>query len=101
MEIVLYKDGCFGPSKYITNKLRGICAELEPCSGDSCGFCFDRDNKQVLSFVKQAISNGDNSAYIVELPDNTTDYKIMCMSDYDDSEYVIYVTDGKIHCKYD
>ena len=55
MEIVLYKDGYVGPSKYITNKLRGICTELEPCSGNSCEFCFDRDNKQVLSFVKQAI----------------------------------------------
>ena len=100
-ELVIYKDGCFGPSEYIASKLRRMCTELEPCSGNSCGFCFDREDEQVIAIVKQAIANGDESAYIMKLPINTTDYTIMCMSDYDDSEYVIYAADGKIHFKYD
>ena len=100
MEIVLYKDGCFGPSEYICKKLQTVCMELEPCGACDCGFCFDRTDKDLIAFVKQANGIGDNSAYIVNLPDTTTDYDIVCRGDYDDSEYIIYASNGKINYYY-
>lgn len=58
----------------------------------------NRTNPNAIRIVEElgsrAVSGPSSNIEVVEIPDNVTDWQI---NDYDGSESVIYVVDGKIH----
>lgn len=61
----------------------------------------DRTDPELIYIIEKFGSeacSGDLSALkVVEIPDNTTDWEL---EEYDGSESIIYVVDGKIHHAY-
>lgn len=59
---------------------------------------FDRTDERLIAFVEdenfQKSNPRDCEFYVVEIPDNATDWII---EDYDGLEWVTYVVDGKIY----
>lgn len=91
------KYGGFSLSPYARKKLSRktgkILDEYDECY-------FERDDYYLISTIEECEKEGKNASgynalvYIVEIPDEVTDYKIM---DYDGNETLLYVLDGKIH----
>lgn len=63
-------------------------------------YCHDEENLRYNTELISAIEAGENvngtyaDLKVVELPENCTDYYV---DEYDGSESVIYVVDGKLH----
>lgn len=63
-------------------------------------YCRDEENLRYNTELISAIEAGENvngtyaDLKVVELPENCTDYYV---DEYDGSESVIYVVDGKLH----
>lgn len=58
-----------------------------------------RTNTTLINLIESGINcnNTCSDLKVVEIPENATDWRII---EYDGSEYVIYVVDGKMHSIY-
>ena len=55
-----------------------------------------RTNQKLIELIESGVDCDDDCSrlMVVTIPDNATDYEL---DDYDGSESIIYVVDGKIH----